>query len=166
MESIPEWVGNRDLVVGPALFRLGGAGEDAPRAQDVQRIAYDGTVESEDENDAQLRWVCPLDERRSICPISGEPFERTWSSVLNDWVHNDVVAVEVGSTKPLRFPPGGPTGPHGLSETAVLFKKSCFFNPPPLRRVQALEECKIAENLVVPGGAPISDAPVQSEDPE
>merc|ERR1719387_3194231 len=28
MEPIPEWVGNRDLVVGPALFRLGGAGDD------------------------------------------------------------------------------------------------------------------------------------------
>merc|ERR1719210_1272921 len=61
MESIPEWVGNRDLVVGPALFRLGGAGEDALKMPEVQRVAYDDALESEDENDGQLRWICPLD---------------------------------------------------------------------------------------------------------
>merc|ERR1719361_2200754 len=40
MESIPEWVGNRDLVVGPALFSIGGAGDDAaagPKSMDVLR---------------------------------------------------------------------------------------------------------------------------------
>merc|ERR1719326_2031017 len=43
METIPEWVGNRDLVVGPALFQLGGgaAADEAAvdRVQRAQRVA-------------------------------------------------------------------------------------------------------------------------------
>merc|ERR1712190_71795 len=70
-------------------------------------------------------------------------FKRTWSITLNDWVYTDVVAVEMEDPKstPLKFPPGGPIGPHGLSETAALFKKSCFFNTPQKTRLKALEQC-------------------------
>lgn len=145
MESIPEWVGNRDLVVGPALFRLGEAGEDAQRAQDLHmRLPAPGASDDE-EGDGESRgsrWICPLDERRAVCPVSGEAFQRTWSEALNDWAFTDVVAVELGATRPLRFPPGGPIGPHGLSETAVLFKRSCFFNSAPAKRQEALDDCR------------------------
>jgi len=142
MESIPEWVGNRDLVVGPALFRLGTAGEEAaPRAQEAQRGLPEAQSEAEDEA-GESRWICPMDERRSVCPISGEAFPRVWSTSLNDWAFEDVVAVELGSEKPIVFPTGGPSGPHGLSETAVLYRKSCFFNTPPAKRLQSLEDCR------------------------
>merc|ERR1712050_473155 len=126
----------------------GGAGEEAmPRPQEVPpRIAQPGAVnpnvEGQDDDDEQGRWICPLDERRSVCPISGETLTKTWSHTLNDWAYVDVVAAEPGLVKPIRFPPGGAMGPHGLSETAVLFKRSCFFNTAPSRRLRALEECR------------------------
>lgn len=142
MESIPEWVGNRDLVVGPALFRIGEAGEEKQNAQEAQtKLQAAGTEEEEDAELGSGRWICPFDERRSICPISGEALPRTWSATLNDWAFYDTVAVEMGASRPLRFPPGGPIGPHGLSETAVLFKRSCFFNTPSGKQLEALQEC-------------------------
>lgn len=148
MESIPEWVGNRDLVVGPALFRLGDA-EDS-KGTSGEAGAQTGRSGSGGENaesgdvgnpcEGEPRWLCPFDERRSICPISGEPFERTWSYALNDWAYTDVVAVEPGSDEHLEFPTDAKHPPR-LSETAVLFKRSCFFNTPATKRLAALEEC-------------------------
>merc|ERR1712194_372146 len=79
---------------------------------------------------------------------SGERFERTWSMALNDWAYRDVVAVEIADPHgtPLKFPSGGGLGPHGLPETAVLFKKSCFFNTPYKTRLKALEQCWSAQS--------------------
>jgi len=144
MESIPEWVGNRDLVFGAALFRVGEAGEEGQKVQEAQSRPQAGGSDDED-GEAEPgcgRWIVPLDERRSVCPISGEQLTRTWSPVFNDWAFTDAVAVEVGAPRPLRFPPGGPQGPHGLSETAVLMKKSCFFSTTQASRLQALDECR------------------------
>lgn len=111
MESIPEWVGNRDLVVGPALFRLGEPGEEvraeAPRPQ----------AESS---------ACPFDERRSVCPLSGELLERAWSAPCNAWAFADAVACE---------PASGSLG-QSLSETALLFKRSCFSRSTASRHLQ------------------------------
>lgn len=160
MESIPEWVGNRDLVVGAALFRLGGAGEDASKAAEVQRGGGDHASDGEDQGES--RWICPLDERRSVCPISGEPFERTWSAALNDWAYTDVVAVELGSTKPIKFNTDGNSARQKLSETAVLFKKSCFFNTPLSKRQQAVEECN-ALSVHAPGPDGTKDQGVQQD---
>jgi len=143
METIPDWVGNRDLAVGPALFRLGGAGDDAPKAAELQRSVQDAAAASD--SDEEGRWICPVDERRSVCPISGEPFETTWSSALNDWAFTDVVAVELGSSKPLRFPQKVDASigfTQRLSETAAIYKKSCFLNTSATARQQALEECR------------------------
>jgi len=157
MESIPEWVGNRDLVVGPALFRLGGTIDDAPKAMENQRSREEDGSDEEDWFGEQSRWMVPLDERRSVCPVSGEPFERTWSCALNDWAFSDVVAVEPGSDRILRFQPAGSDevgtqgGPRRLSETAVLFKKSCFFNTSLPKRLQAIEECGSINALALPG---------------
>jgi hypothetical protein len=146
MEPIPEWVGNRDLVVGPALFRLGGAGEDGGAATAEKGLPGGGGASDAEDNEDEQRWICPLDERRSVCPISGELFQRTWSTALNDWAFTDVIAVELNSSQPLRFPGGarqrGAKAQPGLSETAVLFKKSCFYNTAPQKRLQALEECR------------------------
>jgi len=150
MESIPEWVGNRDLVFGAALFRVGEAGEDGQKAQESQMRHQPGGSDEED-GDVEPgcgRWIVPLDERRSVCPVSGEPLTRTWSPVFNDWAFIDAVAYEVGSSRPLRFPPGGPQGPHGLSETAVLMKRSCFFSTTQASRLQALEECRRSEDFL------------------
>jgi hypothetical protein len=152
METIPEWVGNRDLVVGPALFQLGGgAAIDEANAQRAQRAAaLEDAVGSddEDENSERNRWICPLDERRSVCPISGEFFEREWNETLNDWAFSDVVAVELGTTdKVLRFPPKDPKDPDRLSESTFIFKKSCFLNTSPEERLAALEECRTAHAL-------------------
>eukprot|EP00435_Cladocopium_sp_Y103_P009330 s1510_g2.t1 len=66
---------------------------------------------------------------------------RTWSQTLNHWAFTDAVAAEMHAAKPLKFPPGGSLGPHGLSETAVIFKKSCFTNSTLARRLDALQEC-------------------------
>jgi len=132
MDPIPDWVGNRDLVVGPALFRLGGPENKVPEPHPSRALE---NVEEE------IKWEVPCDERRSVCPISGERFERTWSTTLNDWAFTDAIAAEMGS-KALKFPPGGPLGPHGLSETAVIFKKSCFSNSTLARRWDALHECR------------------------
>lgn len=134
MDPIPDWVGNRDLVVGPALFRLGGP--ESKVAEPVARPALDTTAEVE-----EAKWEVPCDERRSVCPLSGERFERTWSQTLNHWAFTDAVAAEMHAAKPLKFPPGGALGPHGLSETAVIFKKSCFTNSTLTRRLDALQEC-------------------------
>ena len=164
IESIPEWLGNRDFVVGPALFKLGALIEEGASGASDMTKAQDGfprsnmappvdggggaAFDAEDDGGEALRWICPLDERRAVCPISGEPFERTWSPALNDWAFSGVVAVEMGTSKPLRFParPGGALasalGPRGLSETAVLFKKSCFFNTTISRQLAALQECR------------------------
>lgn len=143
MESIPDWVGNRDLVVGPALFNMGT--DDAPRAQRAQRLALEAAQsDDEDEEGERGRWVVPFDERRGLCPISGEPFERTWSDGLNDWAFEGVVAVELGTTdKVLRYPPRGGDDPERLSEAAVLFKKSCFTNTTAAKRSEAVEECSM-----------------------
>eukprot|EP00933_Yihiella_yeosuensis_P037429 TRINITY_DN31372_c0_g1_i1.p1 TRINITY_DN31372_c0_g1~~TRINITY_DN31372_c0_g1_i1.p1 ORF type:complete len:777 (-),score=218.74 TRINITY_DN31372_c0_g1_i1:108-2438(-) len=147
MESIPEWVGNRDLVVGPALFRLGGTidepGQKGGAASGALGLAAPGSLSDDEDGDGDAhRWVAPCDERRSVCPISGEPLELSWSAALNDWAFSDVVALEMGSTKPLEFPPGGPMGPHGLSETAVLMKKSCFKSTSISKRLEALDEMR------------------------
>jgi len=153
METIPEWVGNRDIVVGPALFQLGGgAAIDEANAQRAQRASAledaVGMDEEEDEASERNRWICPLDERRSVCPISGEPFEREWSQALNDWAFSDVVAMELGTTdQVLRFPPKNPKDPERLSESAFLFKKSCFLNTSPAQRLAALEDCRTAHAL-------------------
>merc|ERR1719210_755980 len=48
MESIPEWVGNRDLVVGPALFRLGEAGDEKPQEKEAQTKLQAGAADDED----------------------------------------------------------------------------------------------------------------------
>merc|ERR1712232_1501603 len=80
MESIPDWVGNRDLVVGPALFRLGAAADEAARAQELQRGAESSDLAGDEAS--QSRWVCPMDTRRSVCPVSGEPLTRIWSEEL------------------------------------------------------------------------------------
>ncbi|CAE7437681.1 unnamed protein product, partial [Symbiodinium necroappetens] len=91
MDSIPDWVGNRDLVVGPALFRLGG---DVGKAAPVEAPAALDELPEE-------RWEVPCDERRSVCPISGERFDRVWSSTLNDWAFVGAVAAEASATRPL-----------------------------------------------------------------
>ncbi|CAK9031205.1 unnamed protein product [Durusdinium trenchii] len=118
----------------------------APRLQvpEAQSKALENT-ESE-----ETRWEVPCDLRRSVCPISGERFDRTWSSTLNDWAFTDAAAAEMHATKPLRFPPGGPLGPHGLSETAVVFKKSCFLNTSLTRRIDALHECRDPDSVKKP----------------
>jgi len=146
METIPEWVGNRDLVVGPALFKLGVAGSDENQAAGNSTSSSrtpDGSLgrsamaRKYADDDMLDGWVCPLDERRSVCPISGELFSRTWSAALNDWVVTDAAAIELGGTnKPLRF-----DGQQRLSETAMLFKASCFQSTPPLKRLRALHDC-------------------------
>jgi len=169
MDSIPEWVGNRDLVVGPALFRLGGASDDVTKP--VQEALHEPQSDEEDTDvDPFGRWAVPYDVRRSVCPISGEALEKTWSTTLNDWACKDVVVVELGADKPVRFPPGGPIGPHGLSETSVIFKKSCFFNTLPEKRLQALEECRSTHCLLktngATGGAPEPKKTTKSEEPE
>lgn len=199
METIPEWVGNRDLVVGPALFQLasgteeGTSGSRADRGNALQRAQRSAATnalnaleeeESDDDEDPERdRWICPLDDRRSVCPISGEPFERTWSSSLNTWAFSDVVAVEVGTTdKVLRFPPSRHSeGSDRLSETAVVFKKSCFLNTAPPKRLEALEECsaihaftardsKVAQLALTGGPCEPADASKEAvlpaEDPE
>jgi len=163
MESIPEWVGNRDLVVGPALFRLGGAGDEAPKVLEANRGGGDAVSDVEDEGGERSRWLCPLDERRSICPISGEAFERTWSSAMNDWAFTDVVAVELGASKPLKFRPGRTGFPQQLSETAVLFKKSCFFNTTPAKRLEALEECQAMQAPLDAGPRPPSKSAIRED---
>ncbi|CAE8692101.1 unnamed protein product, partial [Polarella glacialis] len=168
-ESIPDWVGNRDLVVGPALFRLGGIGDDGPKASEMMNALAQGAVsdgEDEDGESCGSRWMAPCDDRRSVCPISGEPFERVWSPALNDWAYSDVVALEMNASKPLRFPPGGPMGPKGLSETAVLFKKSCFFNTPLSRRLEALDDCRGSLRGDTAAFAPIPQATAHSDDSE
>merc|ERR1719161_3329221 len=105
MESIPEWVGNRDLVVGPTFFRLGPQGEDGGKDRDTR-------PQDEEDDDADFnkdslwvknRWACPRDERRALCPVSGEAFTSLWCHELNCWVYEDAVAVEPGSEKPLDF---------------------------------------------------------------
>lgn len=148
MESIPEWVGNRDLVVGPALFRLGGAGDDvAPKSQETRRshLPEDADPDGEDE---RLLWMCPADDRRSVCPISGEPFERTWSKAHNDWVYVDVAAVEMDSDTTLNFVSAdGEEEPDLLTETAVLVKRSCFINTTSAKRLEALEDCRASVQL-------------------
>jgi hypothetical protein len=145
METIPDWVGNRDLNVGPALFQLGGgAAMEEATAQRAQRAAeLQETADDEEEEDSERsRWICPLDERRAVCPISGEPFERQWSHSLNDWAFSDVVAVELGtSDKVLRFPAKNPGDPERLGESALLFKKACFLSTAAPKRLAALEEC-------------------------
>jgi len=159
METIPEWVGNRDLVVGPALFQIGSSADEgtsgsradrsnaSQRAQRTAAMRELDALEEEDESDEDEdperdRWLCPFDDRRSVCPISGEPFERTWSRSLNSWAFSDVVAVEVGTTdKVLRFPARQGEVPERLSESAVVFKKSCFLNTAPPKRLEALEDC-------------------------
>lgn len=164
METIPEWVGNRDIVVGPALFQLGGgASVDevvAQRAQQASALEDAGSDEEDEEGSERNRWICPLDERRSVCPISGEPFEREWSQAINDWAFCDVVAIELGTTdRVLRFPPKNPRDPERLSESAFLFKKSCFLNTSPAERLAALEDCRTAhaigrrEDIMLPEAA-------------
>merc|ERR1719424_361820 len=152
METIPEWVGNRDLAVGPALFHLGGGAAideaNAQRAQRVSALEDAFSEEEEEEGSERTRWICPLDERRSVCPISGEAFEREWSHALNDWAFCDVVAMELGTTeKVLKFPAKKAGDPDRLSETAFLFKKSCFLNPSPAQRLAALKDCRTAHAL-------------------
>jgi len=142
MESVPEWVGNRDLIVGPALFRMGESADEAQKAKQEELSKMQAVAPEEEEDQFEgKKWICPFDERRSICPISGEALPRTWSAALNDWAFCDTVAVEIGEKRPLHFPPGGPSGPHGLSETAVLMKQSCFFNTPTSQQLEALREC-------------------------
>lgn len=156
MESIPDWVGNRDLVVGPALFRLGVAEEPSKASETLPGLHQDG----EDSEAGPKRWTCPLDERRSVCPISGEPLDRIWSHALNDWAFSDVVAVELGASKPARFLPDAH---HHLSESALLLKKSCFFSTPPSRRQEAIEECQSLHGAAAPASRPATKQP---EDPE
>ncbi|CAE7589316.1 unnamed protein product [Symbiodinium microadriaticum] len=159
MDSIPDWVGNRDLVVGPALFRLGG---DVGKAAPVEAPAALDELPEE-------RWEVPCDERRSVCPISGERFDRVWSSTLNDWAFVGAVAAEASATRPLRFPPGGPLGPQGLSETAVIFKKSCFSDTSLSRRLEALHDCGLPEKCVLrpgPGPTQVMSTATAKEDPE
>jgi len=174
METIPEWVGNRDLVVGPALFQLGGGAalEEAnmERSQRAQRAAagaledLGGISDEEDEESERSRWICPFDERRSVCPISGEPFEREWSHALNDWAFCDVVAVELGSTdRVLRFPPKNPGDPERLSESAFLFKKSCFLNTSPAQRLAALRDCHSAHALGQKDDIPKASAKISAD---
>jgi hypothetical protein len=141
MENIADWVGNRDLVVGPALFRLGGAADDQVRAQEHLRAAESSHVARDGSSSS---WVCPMDARRSVCPVSGEPFARIWSEELNDWAFADVAVAELGSSKPVRFPQGSNNDEPmpQLTETAVLYKRSCFFNTGQAKRLQALEECR------------------------
>jgi len=159
MDSIPDWVGNRDLVVGPALFRLGG---DVGKAAPVEAPAALDELPEE-------RWEVPCDERRSVCPISGERFDRVWSSTLNDWAFVGAVAAEASATRPLRFPPGGPLGPQGLSETAVIFKKSCFSDTSLSRRLEALHDCGAPEKRVPrpgPGPTQVMSTATAKEDPD
>merc|ERR1739848_986018 len=112
----------------------------AQRAAELQDASDDDGEDVEDSE--RSRWICPLDERRAVCPISGEPFEKQWSYSLNDWAFSDVVAVELGTTdKVLRFPQKNPGDPERLSESALLFKKSCFLNTATSKRLTALEEC-------------------------
>lgn len=162
MESIPEWVGNRDLVVGPALFRLGTVSEELNRSSDGLRGLPESTVEAQ-EKLSEGRWICPMDERRSVCPVSGEAFDVIWSPVLNDWAYDDVVAVELGSEKPLKFAAGDS---HGFSETAVLFRRSCFFNTPSSKRLQSLEECRSMNSRSTTASAVEVGRPGVAEDPE
>lgn len=180
MESIPEWVGNRDLVVGPALFRLGGAGEEGgpgggPSASSEAYRSLTGGAAAADakkeEGSLALR-ICPLDERRAVCPISGERFERIFSAALNDWAYVDAVAVEPDSMEPISFQLDGQMEARALSETAVLFKASCFFNTPPARRKQALAEygasiqCPVLSGAGADGVGGAEPAKKSVEDPE
>lgn len=141
MEPIPDWVGNRDLVVGPSLFRLGSGAEDGAQKAETVPIGLPQGADGEEEDTPGIFEV-PHDERRAVCPISGERLETSWSNRLNDWAFVHTVASEMTSTRPLKFPPGGPMGPHGLSETAVLFKQSCFSNSQMSKRLEALHECR------------------------
>merc|ERR1719346_929218 len=98
MESIPEWVGNRDLVFGPALFRTSDTIEDVQKAEPATGQASAADIgEDSDAEPGFGRWVCPYDERRSICPLSGEPLEVGWSPLLNDWAFLDAVVTDAGS---------------------------------------------------------------------
>ncbi|CAJ1406422.1 unnamed protein product [Effrenium voratum] len=157
MDPIPDWVGNRDLVVGPALF---GPNREV-RAVPEPVAKPDAEVES--------HWEVPFDPRRSVCPISGERFERSWSRSLNDWAFTGAVAAEMHAMKQVKFPPGSNFGPHGLSETAVILKKSCFANTSLSGRLDALQECCDPEGIKSvprPAQAASSAPSTQKEDPE
>merc|ERR1712046_284235 len=101
---------------------MGGAALDEANAQRAQRAAAledAGSDGEEEEASERSRWICPFDERRSVCPISGEPFQREWNDTLNDWAFHDVVAVELGAKeKILRFPPKNAKDPERLTESA------------------------------------------------
>lgn len=167
MESIPEWVGNRDLVVGPALFRLSEGSEEAQQREAAQPGQDEDGSDGEDEEDA---WVCPADPTRSVCPISGEAFATKWSYVLNDWVYTDVVAAEPDSNTPIRFPTRrGVIEPiesrARLTETTVLFKKSCFFNTELSKRLEALRDCRSVHAIASASSSEPKAKVVRPEDP-
>mmetsp|Transcript_34599 Transcript_34599/g.79141 ORF Transcript_34599/g.79141 Transcript_34599/m.79141 type:complete len:582 (-) Transcript_34599:35-1780(-) len=133
LESIPEWVGNKDLIVGPALFRPG----DMEAVGESARFADDADERLPEASMTDAERLCPADLRRAICPISGEPLRVEWSAAMNDWAFTDAVAAEADADKPLQFT----AATDKLSETTLVYKRSCFLHTTTSSRQQALRDC-------------------------
>ncbi|CAE7612224.1 unnamed protein product [Symbiodinium natans] len=80
MDSIPDWVGNRDLVVGPALFRLGGAevgkasAVEAPVMEELPEERWEAAAASAAET-SLLHVSCTLGGR---CHVMSADLPSAW----------------------------------------------------------------------------------------
>lgn len=76
-------------------------------------------------------------------PYQRRTFGLRWSPELNDWAFHDAVAVEMGSgdaSRPLDFGSRGDARARRLTETTVVFKRSCFVNAKKERRLACVEQ--------------------------